>query len=208
MPPATTPAAKASAVGCVARKLILTDVFPRAGRTQLLGVAPPGAAGKRVTIVSAWNGKRIATPTVQPDLTFSATALLPPRQLRFTNKARYYAMLGSQRSLVLKFARRMYTTAITIAGRAITFTGTITLPLAKPIAPVVIRASASCSAIGQGVIVATVKPSPSGAFTARFNRPASQSVLYLRAQTKVRNNTRSKKTFATFTLIRGLKFSS
>jgi hypothetical protein len=205
-PPAPTPTAKVSAVGCAARTLILTDVFPRAGKTQLLGVGPPAAVGKRVKIVSAWNGKTVATPTVQPDLSFSATAPLPPLRLRFSNKARYVAMFGSQRSLVLKFARRMYTTAITIAGRAITFTGTITRPLAKPIQPIVIRASASCSTIGQGVIVATVKPSPSGAFTAHINGPAGRSVVYLRAQTKVRNNTHSKKTFATFTLIRGLSF--
>jgi len=158
-----------------------------------------------VTIVSAWDGKTVATPIVQPDLSFSATAPLPPRRLRFTNKARYVAKLGSQRSLVLKFARRMYTTALTTAGRTITFAGTITRPLAKPIQPVVIRASASCSTIGTGVIVATVKPSRRGAFTAQITLPASQSVVYLRAQTKVRNNTRSKKTFASFTLIRGLK---
>jgi hypothetical protein len=204
--PAPTPTATVSAVGCAARTLILTDVFPRAGRTQLLGVAPPAAVGKRVKIVSAWNGKTIATPTVQPDLSFSATAPLPPLRLRFTNKARYVAVFGSQRSLVLKFSRRMYTTAITIAGRAITFTGTITRPLAKPIQPIVIRASASCSTIGQGAIVATVKPSPSGAFTAHVNGPKGRGVVYLRAQTKVRHNTHSKKTFATFTLIRGLSF--
>jgi hypothetical protein len=192
-------------VGCAANKLILTDVFPRAGRTRLVGVAPPAAAGKRVTIVSAWDGKPVATATVQSDLTFSAAAPLPPRRLRFTNRARYVAKFGSQRSLVLKFARRMYTTAITTAGRTITFKGTITRPLAKPIQPVVIRASASCSTIGKGVIVATVKPSSRGTFAAQFALPASQSVVYLRAQTKVRKTTRSQKTFNSFTLIRGLK---
>ena len=171
----------------------------------MLGVAPPAAAGKRVTILSAWNGKPIAKPTVQPDLTFSATAPLPPRRLRFTNKARYVATLGARRSLVLKFARRMYTTAITTAGRTITFTGTITGPLARPIQPVFIRASTACSTIGKGVIVATVRPSSRGVFAAQLTLPASQSVVYLRAQTKVRKNTRSKKTFASFTLIRGLK---
>ena len=99
----------------------------------------------------------------------------------------------------------MYTTAITTAGRTITFSGTITEPLARPIQPVIIRASTACSTIGKGAIVATVRPSARGAFAAKFTLPASQSVVYLRAQTKVRKNTRSERTFASFTLIRGLK---
>jgi hypothetical protein len=196
------PPATAIAVGCVANRLILTDVFPRAGKVRLLGVAPPSAAGKRVAVFSTWNGKQVAKPTVQADLTFSAAVPLPPRRLRFTNKARYVAKLGSQRSLALKFARRMHATVVTAAGRHVTFTGTITPPLATPIQPVVIRASASCSTIGRGAIVATVKPSRHGAFTAHFDLGAGQSVVYLRAQTKVRN---SKRTFSTYTLIRGVK---
>jgi hypothetical protein len=200
-PPASPPAT-AVAVGCVANRLILTDVFPRSGKVRLLGVAPPSAAGKRVTVFSTWNGKQVAKPTVHADLTFSAAVPLPPRRLRFTNKARYVAKLGSQRSLALKFARRMHATAVTAAGRHVTFSGTITPPLAKPIQPVVIRASASCSTIGRGAIVASVKPSRHGAFTAHFDLAAGQSVAYLRAQTKVRNR---KRTFSTYTLIRGVK---
>jgi hypothetical protein len=200
-PPAGPPAT-AVAVGCVANRLILTDVFPRSGKVRLLGVAPPSAAGKRVTVFSTWNGKQVAKPTVHADLTFSAAVPLPPRRLRFTNKARYVAKLGSQRSLALKFARRMHATAVTAAGRHVTFSGTITPPLAKPIQPVVIRASASCSTIGRGAIVASVKPSRHGAFTAHFDLAAGQTVAYLRAQTKVRNR---KRTFSTYTLIRGVK---
>jgi hypothetical protein len=200
-PPASPPAT-AVAVGCVANRLILTDVFPRSGKVRLLGVAPPSAAGKRVTVFSTWNGKQVAKPTVHADLTFSAAVPLPPRRLRFTNKARYVAKLGSQRSLALKFARRMHATAVTAAGRHVTFSGTITPPLAKPIQPVVIRASASCSTIGRGAIVASVKPSRHGAFTAHFDLAAGQTVAYLRAQTKVRNR---KRTFSTYTLIRGVK---
>jgi hypothetical protein len=102
----------------------------------------------------------------------------------------------------------MYTTAITATGRTISYSGTVTPPLGKPVQPVVIRASASCSAIAAGTTVATVKPSPSGAFIARINLPAGLQnavAVYLRAQTKVRKVTTSKKTFDTFTLIRGVK---
>jgi hypothetical protein len=106
---------------------------------------------------------------------------------------------------VLKFARRLYTTAITVSGSTVTFKGTVTKPLAKPPAAVRIRASASCSSIGSGTVVATVKPASSGAFTARFALPSGQTVVYLRAQTAVLKHAHSKNTFPTFTLVRGVR---
>jgi virginiamycin B lyase len=196
--------------GCAANKLILTDVFPQGGKTQVLGVAPATAVGKKVKIVSSWNGKVVATTTVQPDLSFKATVAFPPRSLRFTNRAVYTARLGAARTGKLKFARRMYTTSITASGRAITFKGTVTRPFAKRIEPVTIRIAASCASIAAGTIVARVSPTPSGAFSATFQLPASlQSAptVYLQAGTRVRQNTHSKKTFPTSTLIRGVKLT-
>jgi hypothetical protein len=87
----------------------------------------------------------------------------------------------------------------------VTFKGTVTKPLAKPAAAVRIRAAASCSKIAAGKVVATVKPSASGAFTARFALPSGQSVIFLRAQTAVRKHAHSKNTFPTFTLVRGVR---
>ncbi|HEV7527442.1 MAG TPA: hypothetical protein VGO29_00945 [Solirubrobacteraceae bacterium] len=197
-------------VGCAPNRLILTDVFPDSGKTQVLGVAPAAAIGKKVTIVSSWNGKPVARATVQADLSFRATVALPPRSLRFTNRALYSAKLGSAASGALKFARRMYTTSITATGRTITFSGYVTRPFAKQIEPVVIRAAASCTAVPTSTIVAKVKLSASGAFSAKLQLPASlQNAprLYLQAQTRVRQNQHSSKTFPTFTLIRGVQLA-
>jgi sugar lactone lactonase YvrE len=196
------------AAGCVANKLILTDVYPRAGKTQVLGVAPAAAVGKKVTIISSWNGKPVTKTTVRPDLSFSATVPLPPRSLRFTNRANYYAKLGAASTGKLKFSRRMYTAAVTAAARTITFSGTVTAPLAKQIEPVTIRAAASCTAIAGGTIVATVNLKSNGAFSATFPLPTSLQntpTIYLQAATRVRQNTHSKKTFPTSTLIRGVR---
>jgi hypothetical protein len=195
-------------VGCAANKLILTDVFSQAGKTQVLGVAPAAAVGKNVTILSSWNGKPVARTTVRADLSFTATVALPPRSLRFTNRAAYFAKLGSARSGALKFARRMYTTSITASGRSITFRGTVTAPLAKRIEPVTIRVAASCASIAAGTVVAKVSPTRSGAFSATLQLPASLQnapKVYLQAQTSVRQNRHSKKTFPTSTLIRGVR---
>ena len=197
-------------VGCAANHLILTDVFPQGGKTQVMGVAPVAAIGKKVTILSSWNHKRVATVTVGADLSFTATVPLPPRSLRFTNRALYLAKLGSARSGALKFARRMYTTSITAAGRVISFSGNVTRPFAKQLEPVTIRAAASCAAARAGTIVAKVRLTRIGTFSATLSLPPSlQNVarLYLQAETRVRQNNRSKKTYPTFTLIRGVQLT-
>jgi streptogramin lyase len=207
LPPPPFPRLPAPA-GCAANKLILTDVYPRGGKTQVLGVAPAASVGKKVTIISSWNGKAISKTTVKADLSFTATLPLPPRSLRFTNRANYYAKLGSARTGKLKFARRMYTASVTASARTITFSGTVTAPLAKQIEPVTIRAAASCTAIAGGTIVATVNLKSNGTFSATFPLPPSlqnTATVYLQAATRVRQNTHSKKTFPTSTLIRGVR---
>jgi hypothetical protein len=194
--------------GCIANKLILTDVYPQGGRTQVLGVAPAAAVGKSVTIISSWNGKPVAKARVAADLSFKAAVALPPRSLRSTNRATYSAKLGSARSGALKFARRMYTASITAAGRTITFRGTVSAPFAKRIEPVTIRASASCASIAAGALVAKVSLTRTGAYSATFQLPPSlrnAPTVYLQAGTRVRQNTHSKKTFPTSTLIRGVR---
>jgi streptogramin lyase len=197
-------------VGCAANRLVLTDVFPQAGKTQVLGVAPAAAIGKKVTILSTWNGKPVGTAKVGADLSFRAALALPPRSLRFTNRARYFAKLGSIRSGELKLTRRMYSTSITAAGRAITFSGDVTRPFAKQLERVTIRAAASCNAVAGGAIVAKVTLTRSGTFSATFHLPASlqnASKLYLQARTRVRQNEHSSKTYPTSTLIRGVKLT-
>jgi sugar lactone lactonase YvrE len=205
-PPPTVFAALPTAAACTAGRLILTDVYPRAGRTRVLGVAPASARGKRVTIVSTWNGKGVATATVAADLSFTASLPLPPPSLRATNKARYLARLGATKSAALKFSRRMYTTAITAAGATLTFRGTVTRPLTTPPSHVTIRAASSCATIGRGVVVATVTPTRSGTFTATFTLPPALQArtVFLRAQTTVRRTARSTTTSPTFTLVRGI----
>jgi len=195
-------------VGCSPNKLVLTDVYPKGGKTRLLGVAPAGSAGKKVAFVSTWDNRTVARATVGADLSFSASAALPPSRLRYSNRARYFVKLGKSHTSALKFARRMYTTAVTVSGRTVTFSGVVTKPFAKPPQQVTIRASASCSTIGTGTIVATLKPSASGAFTAHFDLPAGSSTVFLRASTRVRKHATSKNTFPTFTLVRGIRLAS
>ncbi|MDQ8047258.1 MAG: hypothetical protein REI11_21810 [Patulibacter sp.] len=209
-PPAIAAPVPAQAA-CTTGKLILTDVFPLAGKTRLLGVAGPQSAGQKVSIVSTWNGKTVATLTVAADGSFAGTAPLPPAAIRTTNAARYQAIVGGHKSQQLKFARRMYTTGITASGRSLTFTGAAVKPLATKPTPIVVRASASCSTIAKGAIVATVQPSASGTFSATFPLPAGLAAgtsVYLRAETQVRKTVKGKTTFPTYTLTRGIKLGA
>jgi hypothetical protein len=195
----------------VSGQLVLTDVYPSGRKTQLLGVAPAGSAGQTVTLVSTWNRKTVATAKVATDLSFSATAPLPPRKLRTSNRTRYTAKLGGKTTSALKFARRMYTTALSVSGRQVRFAGRAVPPLASPRAPVEIRASADCSTIAKGRVVARVKPSRKGTFTAKFTLPPTltgQAIVFLRAGTRVRAKTHSRRSSPTFSLIRGVRVGS
>jgi hypothetical protein len=148
---------------------------------------------------------------VSGNLSFSATVALPPRRLRGSNKAAYLVKLGSSKTAPVAFSRRIYTTSITASARTITLSGTVSPPLGKPVAPVLIRAASSCAGVGAGTIVASVTPSPSGAFRASVKLPAAlegAAAVYFRTETKVRRRVASKRTVPAVGLVRGIKLTS
>ncbi len=211
-PPAATPigVTPTPLAQCAAGALQLTDVFGHNGRTLLRGVAGPDGVGKVVAIHSLWNGKRVATATVQRDLSFTTTAPLPPRAIRDTNTARFQARLGAKRSRSMKFARRMTeTVASRLAATRVNIGGRVTKPFALPRASIVVRGAQSCQSDEsfRGVVVASkVRVKANGTWSATIALPTALQgdKVYLRAQTKVRRNTKNPKTFATFTLIQGV----
>ncbi len=99
-------------------------------------------------------------------------------------------------------ASRLASTRVKIGGR-------VTKPLADPRARVVVRAAPSCQSRQRfrGVIVARdVKVSRSGEWSTTITLPKALrgDKVFLRATTSVRENTKSAKTFKTFTLIQGV----
>jgi hypothetical protein len=86
-------------LACTSRKLALIDVLARGGYARLQGVADPRYVGRRLEVVSRWNGKVVARPIVLADGTFQARGALPPKSLRTSNRARYQARIGNERSL-------------------------------------------------------------------------------------------------------------
>lgn len=186
------------ALGCTTRRLVLTDVRQRRGRVRLEGVADRRYIGDRVSIRFPHTGRTVARATVRADGTFLASAKLPPRSIRRTNKARYQAAIGRERSLSLKLFRRMDITGRRVSGGQVTLAGRVSRPLGTPVKTIVITRRISC---GESEVVRRIKPSRrTGTFRVVLDPPAEAAGVVYRMTTKVRKNTRNRKHFETFTL--------
>ena len=164
---------------------------------RLLGAASRSFAGRRVAIHFTDTGKRVARPKVGQDGLFRATAPLPRRGIRRTNRARYEARLGSERSLQLKLARRLRVTAIRQRGRNVAIAGRISRPLGKPVQRVVVTRRVSC---GRVEVVKRFKPRRNGRFRVTLQGAKQRQVATFRFRTRVRYRVGNPRLFRTFTL--------
>lgn len=190
-----------SALECTTRRLVLADVIPGRRRVRLLGYADKRYIGDTVNIVFIANGRRVARARVRSDGSFRTTAPMPPRRLRHTDRARYQAQLGRERSLRLKLMRRMRVLSVRTSGRRVTIAGRVVKPLARPARAIEVRRRISC---GRWQVVRRIRPTTSGRFRATLDGPPSRLSATYRFATHVRASARGKsnKTFETFTLPR------
>jgi PKD repeat protein len=190
---------------CTSRGVVLEDVVPSGSRVRLLGVADKRFAGRRVSLVFSATGKVVARPRVKPDGSFSATAPMPPRRIRNSNRARYQARVGGERSLNLKLTRRMLVTSLRVRGGKVTITGKVVGPLARRAKDreIVLEQRVTCTKL---VTVSRFQPRPSGAFAVTVRAPAGASAAVYRLRTKVRASTHSSRLGSTFTLPRAIGF--
>ena len=174
------------ASSCSPANLVLLSMTKVGRRVRFRGVADPQHAGQRVRIrgvVRQQSGFSVAAQsTVRPDGSFEATGRLPDR--RSTTRTRYFAQLGDRKSPAVKLTRRL-TARVTASTDAVTISGRVTPPLAKPIRRVRITRLTSCAAGHE--VVARVKPDARGRFRVTLPRtPGAAPALYL-AQTRVRS---------------------
>jgi hypothetical protein len=194
--------AEQAALQCTSRRLVLTDVLQRGNRVRLTGAADKRYVGKQVNlhfVPPFGGGPRVATATVQKDGSFSASAKLPPKRLRNSNRARYQARIGDERSLRLKFRRRMAVQTVKVADGKVRIAGRVSRPLAAPARTIEVRERVSCKTWR---VVKRIKPKRDGSWSTTLDAPESQLAGTYRFTTKVRKNTRNKKTYPTFTLPR------
>jgi len=185
------------ALRCTTRRLVLIDVVRHKGRVRLLGAADRRLAGRRVSIRSLHTGRRVARPRVGKDGLFRATAKLPPAAVRGTNRARYQARMGNERSLALKLARRLRIISITPKGRKVVVRGRISQPLADPIQRITVTRRVSC---GRVEVVKRFKPRKNGGFRVTLSGAKTRQVATFRFRTLVRFREGNPKLFRTFTL--------
>jgi len=201
-----TPAPKAKTftdleLECTTRDLVLTDVYRSGDRVRLLGAADKKLIGKTVSIRFEGTGATVAQTVVKSDGSFTASAPLPPKKLRTSNRARYRASVGSERSLNLKLARRMVVTKMESANGQVTISGRVSRPLARPVQPIKVQRRVSCK---RNETVRSFLPKSDGTFKVTVDAPTGQSAAVYRLATQVRKNTRNPTRYPTFTLPRGV----
>jgi hypothetical protein len=187
------------ALQCTSRRLVLIDVLRHKGKVRLVGAASRRFAGKRVKIRFTATGKVVARPRVRTSGLFRATAPMPPRKLRATNRARYRAEISKQKSLRLKLVRRMLVSSTSVRGRRVTIAGRVVGPLGEPIQQVIVKRRLSC---GRYRVVKRFTPPAGGAFRVTLGGPPRSQAAVYRLQTRVRKLTTNPKLFPTFTLPR------
>lgn len=191
-------------LGCAKRRVVLEDVFEEGGRVHFLGVADRTLAGKSVEVVLAASGNVVARAAIGGDGGFSATAPLPPRAIRSTNRARYQARLGKLRSLNLKLARRLVVTSLTTSGAQVVIAGRVTRPLADVARRgITVERVANCR---KRTTVMTFKPRADGRFAATFTETTNPGAAVYRLATEVRVSARSRRLAQTFSLPRAVDF--
>lgn len=191
-----------AALECTRKSLVLVDVFRRNGRVQLLGVADRKFAGRTVDIVFEATGKGVARAKVAPDGSFRTTAPLPRRSLRSGNSARYMAVLGMERSMNLKLARRMVVDRMVTRNGRVIITGRVTGLLAKGSdREIVVTRRVSCTKQAK---VGTFRPKSDGTFSISFAAPKGARTAVYRLSTRVRKTSSNPKTFPTYTLPRAV----
>lgn len=209
VPESKIPAAEKTASGlalqCSDRRLVLIDVLRSGSRVKLLGAADRRLAGRRVAIRFLATGRKVASARIARDGSFKTTAPLPAASLRATNRARYQAYLGKERSLDLKLQRRMIVDALRSAMGKVTIAGRVVLPLGVPIQTITLRRRVSCS---KTQVVKRFKPATSGRFRVTVTAPKGVRAAVYRMQTRVRNQDGKPRLYPTFTLPRGVNLRS
>ena len=182
------------ALECANADVVLTDVVEKAGKVKIVGVAASRFVGRNVNIVLTHSGATVAQAIVGPDGYFRTHAKLPADKIRWTNEARYRAVIDDQQSRALKLHRRMRISRMRPIGRHITIMGRIYGAVAGD--QVAIARREGCT---KDVDVTTVKPDADGHWRVTLPIPPGVDAATYRATTKVRRSSNSTP-FRTFTL--------
>jgi DNA-binding beta-propeller fold protein YncE len=184
-------------LGCSGKTLVLNDVYIHAGRVQIIGAAAKRLAGRKVKILFN-EGRQVATATVGASGHYSTTAPLPPASIRSAVSTRYTAEIGKVRSVHLKLTRRLLLEPPKARGTTVTLSGQVTLPLTKPIAPIVVGQQLECH---RATIVKRFTPPASGRFHVTVTVPTNAKAgIYALTSSVAANPYATRHGFKTYSL--------
>jgi hypothetical protein len=115
--------------GCTSARLVLNDVYVKGNRVAISGSAAKSLVGKKVKILFGVKQKQVASAVVKADGEYATSAPLPPVAAREANSTRYQAVIGKERSLRLKLARRLELEPPIARGTTVTLSGRVQPPL-------------------------------------------------------------------------------
>jgi hypothetical protein len=167
---------------------VLNDAYIHGNRVALAGGAVKNLIGKTIKILFGTALKQVATAVVQSNGQFATTAPLPPARIREALSTRYEAAYGKDRSLHLKLTRRLLLEPPRFSAGVVTLTGRESLPLTKPVAPIVVEQQLEC---GHTTIAKTITPPKSGLFHITVAVPARAKAGIFTLKSKVAANSHS-----------------
>jgi hypothetical protein len=189
-------------LACTKKALALIDVYQKAGRVKVLGVADRKFAGQSADIVFEGTGRVVGKAKIAKDGKFDTSLPLPPRSMRSGNDARYMAVLGNERSMNLKLERRMIVDEMVAREGKVLISGQVTGLMAKgKDRQITVTRRVSCTKMEK---VGTFTPESDGTFSISFEAPTDAKTAVYRLSTEVRKTRSNPKTFPTYTLPRAV----
>ena len=181
------------ALECSGARIALLEVVQVGNRVRFKGVTRRANAGKQVPI-RLLDGTHVVLARVQPNGLFEITGPLPKASIRETEKARYVAELGRDRSPSVKLTRRMTLDALNLSRTSVTIYGQVAKPLPKVKRDIVITQRTSCAQARRSSRRCGRTSPASTARRSAVPRVSTAAIYRLRTRVRVKSGT-GKETF-------------
>jgi hypothetical protein len=195
--PPVDPPANSDPTQCLGGGVVITNLFPKSGKTVVSGFARKDLIGKTVSITYKPTKKVVGMAVVSDDGSFTTTFKAPPKKDWNKNTTNYQASAGGFKSKWTKLLRRTSSTVASYTGGKLTVSGTVTLPLVKG-GGASIKARTGCS--GAWKTVGTTKFKSNGAFSLTSSYEGS-GVIFVRVSAVIGNPSKKNSKFKTNSFI-------
>jgi peptidyl-tRNA hydrolase len=184
---------------CFKKGITIIDLGPKGKKVTLRGFARLSYVGQKVTIRYKGTPKKVtATAVVQPDGSFVSTFKAPAKKLWLTNKARYQASVGNEKTAWMKLSRRVRTATATFANGKLTVKGELVKPL-MPKASATVKARTGCD--GPWKTIGATKVSRAGRFSTSIPYVPETGIVFVRISTVVSSSAKKPKPARTFSYV-------